>query len=128
MLGASSTGKQVLDMARKQRTRQVGREDFRTQNKFLTEEAARLSGIEGKTISGQDVRKRIAQRVAAGENPTLAERLQGTAAGIEPAQVARSRAEASMESQNKAIPDLMRSIEKILNQLSSAPLVTSGGK
>jgi hypothetical protein len=54
--------------------------------------------------------------------------LQGTAAGIEPAQVARSRAESAMASQNKEIPDLMRSIEKILVQLSSAPLVTSGGK
>lgn len=128
ILGASAGGRQALDVARKQRTRQVSKEDFRTQDAFLQAEAARLSGIEGKRLTKQDVRKRIAQRVAAGETPTLGEKLQGTAAGIEPAQVARSRAEASMASQNKAIPDLMRSIEKILSQLSSAPLVTSGSK
>ena len=128
ILGASAGGRQALDVARKQRTRQVSKEDFRTQDAFLQAEAARLSGIEGKRLTKQDVRKRIAQRVAAGETPTLGERLQGTAAGIEPAQVARTRAESSMATQGKEIPDLMRSIEKILNQLSSAPLVTSGGK
>jgi len=128
ILGASRPGRQALEVARKQRARQVSKEDFRTQDAFLEAEAKRLSSIEGKTITKQGVRNRIAQRVAAGEAPTLGERLQGTAAGIEPAQVARTRAESSMASQDKAIPDLMRSIEKILNQLSSAPLVTSGGK
>jgi tetratricopeptide (TPR) repeat protein len=128
ILGASRPGQQSLNVARKQRARQVSREDFRTQDAFLQAEADRLSRVEGVRITKQDLRKRIASRVAAGETPTLGERLQGTAAGIEPAQVARSRAESAMASQNKEIPDLMRSIEKILVQLSSAPLVTSGGK
>jgi tetratricopeptide (TPR) repeat protein len=128
ILGASRPGQQALNVARKQRARQVFREDFRTQDAFLQAEADRLSRVEGVRITKQDLRKRIASRVAAGETPTLGERLQGTAAGIEPAQVARSRAESTMASQNKEIPDLMRSIEKILVQLSSAPLVTSGGK
>lgn len=128
ILGASRPGQQALNVARKQRARQVSREDFRTQDAFLQAEANRLSEVEGVRLTKQDVRKRMASRVAAGEMPTLGERLQGTAAGIEPAQVARSRAESTMASQNKEIPDLMRSIEKILVQLSSAPLVTSGGK
>lgn len=126
ILGASRSGRQALDVARKQRARQASREDSRTQDAFLEAEAKRLSNIEGKTITKEDVRRRIAERVAAGEAPTLGERLQGTASGIEPAQIARSRAEASMERQGKSMPDLMNSIEKILNQLSSAPLVTSG--
>jgi hypothetical protein len=128
ILGASRPGQQALNVARKQRARQVSREDFRTQDAFLQAEANRLSEVEGVRLTKQDVRKRMASRVAAGEMPTLGERLQGTAAGIEPAQVARTRAESAMASQNKEIPDLMKSIEKILNQLSSAPLVTSGGK
>jgi hypothetical protein len=128
ILGASRPGQQALNVARKQRARQVSREDFRTQDAFLQSEADRLSKVEGVRITKQDVLKRIARRTAAADTPTLGERLQGTAAGIEPAQVARSRAESAMASQNKEIPDLMRSIEKILVQLSSAPLVTSGGK
>ncbi|NBX97765.1 hypothetical protein EBQ81_02765, partial [bacterium] len=75
------------------------------------------------------VRVRMATRAAASENPTLGERLAGTAAGIEPAQIARSRAESQMKDfsgKQQGAPDIMKNIEKILNQLSSAPLVTSG--
>ncbi|NBW11731.1 MAG: hypothetical protein EBR82_27235 [Caulobacteraceae bacterium] len=120
ILGASRAGRQALETAKKQRSRQVSKEDFRTQDAFLKSEATRLG------ITKEDVRKRMAQRTAATEMPTLGERLQGTASGIEPARIARSRSEASMASQNKEVPNLMRSIEKILNELSSAPLVTSG--
>ena len=74
----------------------------------------------------QDVRVRMATRAAATEMPTLGERLAGTAAGIEPAQIARTRAESAMAQNKQGAPDIMKSIEKILNQLSSAPLVTSG--
>ena len=126
ILGSSKAGKQSLDVARKQRARQISKEDYRTQEAFLQSEATRLSQAEGKTVTMQDVRNRMASRVAAGEAPSLAEKLQGTAAGIEPAQVARSRAESAMKTQGKEAPDLLKSIEELLKKLSSAPLVTSG--
>lgn len=126
ILASTRPGRQALDVARKQRQRQVSKEDFRTQDAFLSAEAQRLSEIEGVTLTKQDVRKRLASRVAAREMPSLGEKLQGTAAGLDPAQVARSRAESAMGAKGKEAPDLLKSIEKILSQLSSAPLVTSG--
>lgn len=73
----------------------------------------------------QDVRVRMATRAAATEMPTLADRLAGTAAGIEPAQVARSRSEAVMASNKQGAPDIMKNIEDILVKVTQAPIVTS---
>jgi len=126
ILGSSKANKQSLDVARKQRARQISKEDYRTQEAFLQSEATRLSQEEGRIVTMQDVRSRMASRVAAGEAPSLAEKLQGTASGIEPAQVARSRAVFEMISQGKGAPDVLNSIEELLKKLSSAPLVTSG--
>ena len=126
VLQASKAGTQALDQARRTRARKNPQEDFRTQEAILTSEADRLSKAEGKKVTMQDVRVRMATRAAATEMPTLGEKLAGTAAGIEPAQIARSRSEAVMAGNKQGAPDIMKSIEKILNQLSSAPLVTSG--
>jgi hypothetical protein len=126
VLMASRGGVQALDQARKSRKTQVSKEDFKTQEAILSSERDRLSKIEGKPLTMQDVRGRMATRVAATEMPTLGEKLAGTAAGIEPAQVARSRAEEAMTGDKKGLPDIMKSIETILNKLASAPLVTSG--
>lgn len=126
ILMSSRPGQQALDVARKQRGRQVSKEDFRTQNALFEEEAKRLSAEEGRTLTKQDVRNRMAKRAAAGEMPTLGERLQGSAAGIEPAQVARGRSEKQMGSEGKSIPDLLAKLDEVLNKITSAPLVTSG--
>jgi len=126
ILGATRSGRMALSQARKSRKTQVSKEDFKTQEGILLSERDRLSAIEGKPLTMQDVRVRMATRVAAGEMPTLAEKLSGTASGVEPAQLARSRSEESMSKNKQVAPDIMKSIEKILNQLSSAPLVTSG--
>jgi len=129
VLQSSKAGQIALQQARKSRKTQVSKEDFRTQEGILSSEADRLSKAEGQRVTMQDVRVRMATRAAASENPTLGERLGGTAAGIEPAQIARSRAESQMKDfsgKQQGAPDIMKNIEKILNQLSSAPLVTSG--
>jgi hypothetical protein len=126
VLEATAAGRSALGQARKTRKTKTSQEDFRTQEAILGSEAERLSKAEGKRVTMQDVRVRMATRAAATEMPTLGERLAGTAAGIEPAQIARTRAESAMAQNNQGAPDIMKSIEKILNQLSSAPLVTSG--
>jgi len=126
ILGTTRSGQMALSQARKSRKIQVSKEDFRTQESILKKEAKRLSMLEGIPLTMQDVRVRMATRVAATEMPSLAERLAGTASGVEPAQISRSRSEATMSKEGKGIPEIMRNIEKILNQLLSAPLVTSG--
>jgi hypothetical protein len=126
VLEATAAGRSALGQARKTRKTKTSQEDFRAQEAILGSEAERLSKAEGKRVTMQDVRVRMATRAAATEMPTLGERLAGTAAGIEPAQIARTRAESAMAQNNQGAPDIMKSIEKILNQLSSAPLVTSG--
>jgi len=62
----------ALSQARKSRKTQVSKEDFKTQEGILLSERDRLSAIEGKPLTMQDVRVRMATRVAAGEMPTLA--------------------------------------------------------
>lgn len=129
ILQSSRAGSMALEQARKSRKSKVSREDFRTQDAVLLAESQRLSKAEGTNVSMADVRNRMASRAAASEMPTLGEKLAGTAAGIEPAQIARSRSESQMKDfsgKQQGAPDIMRNIEKILNQLSSAPLVTSG--
>jgi hypothetical protein len=132
VLGASRGGSIALNQARKSRKAQASKEDFKTQEAILKSEAERLSKQEKRPVTMQDVRVRMATRQAASEMPTLGEKLAGTASGIDPAQIARSRSEASMAKEDrynkeeKGMPDIMKNIEKILNQLSSAPLVTSG--
>jgi len=129
ILQSSQAGRMSLEQARKSRQTKVSKEDFRTQDAVLLAESKRLSKAEGTNVSMADVRNRMATRAAASEMPTLGEKLAGTAAGIEPAQIARSRAESQMKDfrgKQQGAPDIMANIEKILKQLSSAPLVTSG--
>lgn len=125
ILMASKAGVQALEQARKVRKQQNPQEDFRTQEAILSSEAERLSKAEGKKVTMQDVRVRMATRAAATEMPTLADRLAGTAAGIDPAQVARSRSEAVMASNKQGAPDIMKNIEDILVKVTQAPIVTS---
>lgn len=126
ILGASQAGRQALDVARKQRQTKVSREDFQTQNTALQAEADRLSAIEGKVLTKEDVRKRIAAQQAAGENPSLREKVAGGLEGVSPEQLARSGSVSDSGKGGKGIPDLVSAIEKLIQQYSSAPLVTGG--
>lgn len=123
VLGATRGGSMALAQARKSRKTQVSREDFKTQEAILSSERDRLSIAEGKPLTMQDVRVRMATRQAAGEMPTLAEKLSGTASGIDPAQVARSRSEEGMSNKKQKMPDILKALESLVNLMKSGTFV-----
>ena len=129
ILGASRAGQQDLDVARKQRARRVSSEDFKTQQSLLRQEAERMTNAPenrgtGKIFNIADARKSLATRQAAGEMPTLAEKLKGASTGRDAAEIARERA--GGKDSGKSIPDLLAKLDEVLNKITSAPLVTSG--
>ena len=129
ILGASRAGQQDLDVARKQRARRVSSEDFKTQQSLLRQEAERMTNAPenrgtGKIFNIADARKSLATRQAAGEMPTLAEKLKGASTGRDAAEIARERA--GGKDSGKSISDLLAKLDEVLNKITSAPLVTSG--
>lgn len=125
VLGASRSGVKALEVARKQRTEEVRKKDFKTQEKIIGEEAQRLTEEEAarggsRVFTRADVRKRLAAQQAAGEMPTLGQRITGGMQGIEPAQLARSE----QEGQQKGIPDLVAAIERLIAKVNEAPVLT----
>lgn len=96
LLGASKGGQQDLDVARKLRARKVEQEDFKTQERALKELTAqenvkrKAQGLEAIDAGG--MRRRIAEQQAAGEIPSLGERIQGGISGVDPSQIARQGA------------------------------------
>lgn len=82
VLGASAAGRQALDVARKQRERQLKTENFKTAEKIAPT---------------QRDREKLAAQQVAGEMPSLAERIQGGISGIDPSQLAREAAAAKFE-------------------------------
>jgi len=82
VLGASRAGGQALDVARKQRERQLKTENFKT--------AERIAPT-------QRDREKLAAQQAAGEMPSLAEKIQGGISGIDPSQLAREAAASKFE-------------------------------
>ena len=123
VLGATRGGQMALEQARKSRKVQTKQEDFRTQEKILQAEAQRLSKEENKPITMQDVRMRMATRQAATEMPSLAEKLSGTASGIDPAQVARSRSEETMSKGGQGIPDILNALQSLVDVMKSGTVV-----
>jgi len=101
LLQGSRAGRDALETERRKRFRKNSRENFQLEYKTLGEEAARLSKLEGRTVTRQDVRNRMAAQIAAGENPTLLQKAGGQ-------------------------ENLNNSIEKLISLIESAPLVTSG--
>lgn len=99
LLGASKGGRQDLEVARKLRARKVEQEDFKTQEKALKELTAqenvkrKAQGLEAIDAGG--MRRRLAEQQAAGEMPSLGERLQGGISGVDPTQIAREATVAS---------------------------------
>jgi hypothetical protein len=82
VLGASVAGRQALDLARKQRERQLKTENFKTAEKIAPT---------------QRDREKLAAQVAAREMPSLGEQVQGGIAGIDPAQLAMQAAASKFE-------------------------------
>lgn len=93
LLGTTVAGRQALDVARKQRERQVSKEDFKTQEgvfesmAYLENKKRSEQGL--PSLTAQDMRVRLAQQQAAGEMPSLANRLQAGAGGVSAEQLAR---------------------------------------
>lgn len=101
ILGITAEGRGALLVERQRRQRQVSREDFRAQETILAAEAKRLSEAEGRTFTKQDVRNRMAKEIAKSEITTMEERRGG-------------------------MDTLLNAVERLVNQIGTAPLVTSG--
>jgi hypothetical protein len=82
VLGASKAGQQALDLARKQRERQLKTENF---------------AVAEKIAPTQRDRAKLAAQQAAGEMPSLGERIQGGLSGVDPSQLAREAAASKFE-------------------------------
>ena len=82
VLGASRAGRQALDVARKQRERQLKTENF---------------AVAEKIAPTQRDRAKLAAQQAAGEMPSLGERIQGSLSGVDPSQLAREAAASKFE-------------------------------
>jgi len=82
VLGASRAGGQALDLARKQRERQLKTENFKTAEKIAPT---------------QRDREKLAAQQAAGERPSLGEQIRGGLSGVDPSQLAREAAASKFE-------------------------------
>jgi len=82
VLGASKAGRQALDVARKQRERQLKTENFK---------------VAEKIAPTQRDREKLAAQQAAGEMPSLGEQIRGGLTGVDPSQLARESAASKFE-------------------------------
>ena len=82
VLGASRAGQQALDVARKQRERQLKTENFK---------------VAEKIAPTQRDREKLAAQQAAGERPSLGEQIRGGLSGVDPSQLARESAASKFE-------------------------------
>ena len=82
VLGASRSGQQALDVARKQRDRQLKAENFK---------------VAEKIAPTQRDREKMAAQQAAGERPSLGEQIRGGLSGVDPSQLARESAASKFE-------------------------------
>ena len=82
VLGASRAGQQALDVARKQRDRQLKTENFK---------------VAEKIAPTQRDREKLAAQQAAGERPSLGEQIRGGLSGVDPSQLARESAASKFE-------------------------------
>jgi hypothetical protein len=82
VLGASRAGQQALDVARKQRERQLKTENFK---------------VAEKIAPTQRDREKLAAQQAAGERPSLGEQIRGGLSGVDPSQLAREAAASKFE-------------------------------
>jgi hypothetical protein len=86
VLGASKAGRQALDTARKLRERQLKTENYK---------------VAEKIAPTQREREKLAAQQAAGEMPSLGEKIQGGLTGVDPSQLAREAAASKFEKDRK---------------------------
>lgn len=127
MLGASKAGRGAESSAERRRIEKNRVEDYRTSQKYYEQERDRQNEERRKQglppITVADVQRQEAERNAAGKNPSLAQKIQGTIEGVSPSQIAYEQA-SGQKAPN--MEELLKSVSELLKKLSSAPLVTSG--
>lgn len=123
LLGASRGGQQALDVARKQRTRQLKTEDYKTQEKVfgsMRDEENKKRAAQGlPPLTAQDMRVRVAQQQAAGEMPSLANKLQAGAGGVSAEQLAREGAGGGAEQTDA----LIKAVQALVDTMKSGTVV-----
>lgn len=123
LLGASKGGQQALDVARKQRTRQLKTEDYKTQEKVFgsmrDEENKKRSAQGLPPLTAQDMRVRVAQQQAAGEMPSLANKLQAGGGGGNAEQLAREGAGGGKDSTEA----LIKAVQALVDTMKSGTVV-----
>jgi hypothetical protein len=122
LLGASRAGQQALDVARKVRSREVKKEDFRTQDQVFermkTEENIKRKAKGLPPVTSQQMREQVAAQQAAGEMPLLSEKL-GAMQGTTPA--SQIAAEQAKGGGGKDVQDqLLKAIEALTKKLPAA--------
>lgn len=91
VLGASKAGRQALDLARKQRERQLKTENFK---------------VAEQIAPTQRDREKLAAQQAAGEMPSLGEQIRGGLSGVDPSQLARESAASKFEKDRRLLSGL----------------------
>jgi hypothetical protein len=123
LLGASKGGRQDLEVARKIRARKVEQEDFKTQQKAFQEMAAQ-ENVKRKAqglgeLSATDMRRRVAEQQAAGEMPSLANKLQAGATGGNVEQIARESAGGGKDTTDA----LIKAVQALVDTMKSGTVV-----
>jgi hypothetical protein len=111
VLGASKAGRQALDLARKQRERQLKTENFK---------------VAEKIAPTQRDREKLAAQQAAGEMPSLGEQIRGGLSGVDPSQLARESAASKFEKDRRLLSGLGQpaSTARLGEEQSSLPSET----
>jgi len=122
LLGASRSGQQALDTARKVRARENKTADFKTQDKVfggMQEEENKKRAKQGlPPISRMGIMEREAAKQAAGEAPSLSEKLLGGQTGQNPAQIAAEQAKGGGGKDSQTL--LLKAIEELNKKLPAA--------
>ena len=119
LLGASRSGQQALDTARKVRARENKTADFKTQEKVfggIQEEENKKRAKQGlPPLSRMGIMEREAAKQAAGEAPSLSEKLLAGQTGQNPAQLAAEQAKGGggADSQKQLLDAIKALSEKI---------------
>jgi hypothetical protein len=126
LLGASVGGQRALDVARKQRTRQLKGEDFKTQEKVfgtMRDEENKKRAAQGlPPVTAQDMRVKVAQQQAAGEMPSLANKLQAGAGGGSAEQLARESTGGAKGGKDTT-DTLIKAVQALVDTMKSGTVV-----
>jgi len=121
LLGASRAGQQTLETARKVRARSNRSEDFKTQERVF-EDMKNAENVQRRAqglppLTKQDVMNRVATQQAAGEAPSLAEKLISGQTGKPAEQIA---VEAGGKGGSDLQGQLLKAIQELVKKLPAA--------